>query len=270
MSKAMLMKAHLYPLSLLLYSLLKAASCQAELETGLGISAVHVPHYLGSEEAEVYVVPVPYIRYRSENLNIDRNFIQQKLFQRGKLSVELSLSGAIPVDNDKSSAREGMDDLDFIGEMGPAVQYHFRGDRLSENALYLSLPIRGAISTDFTQAQYRGYTFNPRLIWRRTYQYVGMQVRSQVSTGFRSASSHMHDYIYGVDARFKTEEREQYDANSGYGGITLSYSSSLLFDDYMLAGFIRYTNIRGASFEDSPLVSQKSNLLFGGAWVHLF
>jgi len=251
-------------------SLVGSLASHAELETGLGISAVHVPHYLGSEDAEIYVVPVPYIRYRSENLNIDRNFIQQKLFHRGQWSIELSLSGAVPVDNDKSAAREGMDDLDFIGEMGPALQYHFRGDRLSENALYFSAPVRGAISTDLTHARYRGYTFNPRLIWRRSYQYDDMQVRSQVSSGLRFASAHMHDYIYGVDERFKTDERESYDAASGYGGITLSFSSSLLFDDYMLAGFIRYANIAGATFVDSPLVKQSSSILFGGAWVHLF
>jgi hypothetical protein len=38
----------------------------------------------------------------------------------------------------------------------------------------------------------------------------------------------------------------------------------------MLAGFVRYANIAGARFEDSPLVRQQSSLLFGGAWIHLF
>jgi outer membrane protein len=250
--------------------LLLATVSHAELETGLGITVVKVPHYLGSDESEVYVLPVPYIRYQSENLNIDRNFIQQKLFQRGKWSIEISLSGAVPVDNEKSSARKGMDDLDFIGEIGPALQYHFSGDRLNNNALYLSMPIRGAISTDFTQASYRGYSFNPRLFWRKAYQYEDMLVRSQVSAGMRSASSHMHDYIYGVDARFSNDERKQYSGSAGYGGLTTSYNVSVLFDDYMLAGFIRYANVRGASFEDSPLVRQRSSYLFGGAWIHLF
>ena len=243
---------------------------QAELETGLGLSAVHIPHYLGSDEAENYIVPVPYIRYRSETINIDRNLIQTKLYQQGKWSIELSFGGAVPVDSDKSKAREGMADLDFIGEMGPALHYHFRGDRLADNALYLSMPMRGAISTDFTQARYRGYSFNPKLIWRRAYQYEGMLVRSQVSAGVRSASSHMHDYIYGVEGRFEKEGRRQYEGKSGYGGFTFSYSSSLLFNDYMVAGFIRYGNVAGAAFENSPLVKQQSNLLFGAAWVHLF
>jgi outer membrane scaffolding protein for murein synthesis (MipA/OmpV family) len=254
----------------LLFLLLLAVKSHADLETGIGLSAVQVPHYLGSSESEVYVLPVPYIRYQSETLNIDRNFIQQKLFQQGNWSIEISLSGAVPVDNEKSSAREGMDDLDFIGELGPALQYHFNGDRLSDNALYLSLPVRGAISTDFTQASYRGYTFNPRLIWRKAYQLESSLVRSQLSGGLRSASSHMHDYIYGVDDKFKNEGRKQYTGNAGYGGFTASYNASILFDDYMLAGFIRYANISGASFEGSPLVQQNTSLLFGIAWIHLF
>lgn len=250
--------------------LLLASLSQAQLETGLGLSIVNVPHYLGSDESEVYVLPVPYIRYQSKTLNIDRNFIQQKLFQSGRWSIEMSLSGAIPVDNDRSSAREGMDDLDFIGEIGPALQYHFRGDRLSDNALYLSMPFRGAISTDFTQASYRGYTFNPRMIWRNAYQFETHLIRSQWSAGFRSASSHMHDYIYGVDAQFAREDREEYQGKIGYGGLTVSYNASVYFDDYMLAGFVRYGNVVGASFKDSPLVRQNSSFLFGVAWIHLF
>lgn len=259
-----------YIRSILVSLIFVSASSFAELEAGIGLSGVHVPHYLGSDQASDYVLPFPYIRYRSEKLNIDRNFIQGKVFQNGKLSIEISLSGAIPVDSENNKAREGMDDLDFIGELGPALQYHFTGDRLSENALYLSLPIRGAISTDFTQARYRGYTFNPRMIWRRAYHYDGLLVRSQISMGVRSASSHMHDYIYGVDERFASPEREKYTAQSGYGGATIGYSSTLLFDDYMLAGFIRYANISGASFEDSPLVRQNTSLLFGAAWAYLF
>ena len=245
-------------------------TANAELETGLGATLVHIPHYLGSNEAEDYLLPVPYIRYRSERLNIDRNLVQTKLFQHGKWNIELSFGGAVAVDSDKSDAREGMDDLGFIGEMGPALQYHFRGNRSTDNALYLTMPIRGAVSTDFTQAEYRGYSFNPQLIWRRSYPLEGMLVRSQVSTGLRSASSHMHDYIYGVDAEFANADREAYRGKSGYGGFTFSYSSSIKFEKYIIAGFVRYGNISGASFEDSPLVKQNSNLMFGIAWAYLF
>ncbi len=254
----------------LLYLLLFATNVQAELEAGLGLGIMRIPHYLGSNESETYVLPIPYIRYRSENLNIDRNFVQQKLFQHGKWSMELSISGTVPVDNDKSSARKGMDDLDFIGELGPSLQYHFDGDRLSDDALYLSMPIRSAISTDFTQASFRGYTFNPRLIWRKSYQYEDFLIRSQVSSGLRFASYHMHEYIYGVDAQFETPQRDQYYVGSGYGGLTLSYNSSVKFEGYMLAGFVRYANIAGASFEGSPLVQQNLSILVGGAWIYLF
>lgn len=242
----------------------------AQLEAGFGMSAMTVPHYVGSDEAEQYYLPFPYLRYRSEKLTIDRNLIQGNLWQSGHWSLEISLGGAVKVDSDKSQARAGMDDLDFIIEAGPALHYYFLGSRSKGNALFLELPVRGANSTDFTQAAYRGYTFNPRVVWRREYWLSGYEVRPQLSVGLRSASSHYHDYIYGVNAEFVTTERGPYDAKAGYGGWQLGYSTAVLWDDWLAAGFMRYVNIAGSAFEDSPLVKKRSSLLAGFAVAYLF
>jgi len=122
----------------------------AKLETGFGMSATHVPHYIGSDQSRNYYLPFPYIHYRSEKLNIDRNLIQTKLWGRGNLSLEISLGGSIPVDSEDNRARAGMDDLDFIIEAGPALHYYFLGDRTQDNALLVSLPVRAAVVTNFT------------------------------------------------------------------------------------------------------------------------
>ena len=242
----------------------------AKLEVGLGMSAVHVPHYIGSDEAEDFYLPFPYLRYRSEKISVDRNLIQANLWRTGNWSLEISLGGAVKVDSDKNEARQGMSDLDFIIEAGPAVHYYFQGNRKQENALYFELPLRGAISTDFTAGEYRGYTFNPRVVWRRGYQMGPYEVRPQLTVGIRTASSHYHDYTYGVKGQDVTEQRQQYKAQSGYGGFQLGYSTAVLWSDWLVAGFMRYVNISGAAYDDSPLVKKENSVLLGVASAYLF
>jgi len=256
--------------SLLLFAMLYGSTAMAELETGIGFGYAHVPDYIGSDEAEDYLLPLPYIRYRSETLNIDRNAIQGNLWRRGNWSLELSFGGAIRVESEDNAARQGMDDLDFIGEAGPALHYYFRGDRLADNALFLVLPLRSAISTDFTSAQFRGATFNPTLYWRRAYHINNIEVRPQLSAELRSATAAYHDYFYGVDAAFVTEQRRRYNASSGFGGCGFSYSTALVWEQYLLAGFARWINIQQAEFADSPLVKQQHASYFGVAGAYLF
>lgn len=257
-------------LLVLLSGCLVSVQALGQLEAGFGMSAVHVPHYVGSDEAEQFYLPFPYLRYRSEKLTIDRNLIQGNLWQSGHWSLEVSLGGAVKVDSDKSQARAGMNDLDFIIEAGPALHYYFLGSRSKGNALFLELPVRAANSTDFTQAAYRGYTFNPRVVWRREYWLSGYEVRPQLAVGLRSASGHYHDYIYGVDSEFATVERSAYQAKAGYGGWQLGYSTAVLWDQWLVAGFMRYVNISGSAFEDSPLVKTRSSLIAGFAFAYLF
>lgn len=249
---------------------LGSAASFAQLEAGIGISAVHVPHYIGSDEANDFYLPFPYIRYRSEKLNIDRNLIQGNLWRSGNWSLEISLGGSVKVDSDKNQARNGMDDLDFIIEAGPALHYYFSGDRTTENALLLQLPIRFAMSTDFTDLGQQGFTSIPRLVWRRGYFLNGYEVRPQISVGVRLGTEGYHDYIYGVEPEFETPERSSYEAKAGYGGLQLAYSTAVLWDDYLVALGLRYVQINGASYEDSPLVTRSDSLLAGLAVAYLF
>ncbi len=256
--------------ALLFFVLSLSQLSHAGLEVGLGISAVNIPHYLGSDEAETYFLPFPYLRYRSETINIDRNLIQTNLWRHGNWSLELSLGGAFKVDSDKSQARKGMDDLDFILEVGPALHYYFLGDRSKDNAMFIELPIRQAMSTDFTQVHGRGFSINPRIIWRRGYMMGTYEVRPQLSFGLRNANGQYHDYIYGVDNQFANAQRAEYKADSGYGGWQAGYSTAVLWNNWLVAGFMRYSNIHGTAFTDSPLVKQENNTLVGLAAAMLF
>lgn len=234
------------------------------------MSATHVPHYIGSDQTSNYYLPFPYIHYRSEKLNIDRNLIQTKLWGRGNLSLEVSLGGSIPVDSENNRAREGMDDLDFLIEAGPALHYYFLGDRTKDNALFISFPIRAAVASNFTYFQQKGFTSNPTLIWRRGYFINQYRIKPQVMLGLRSADSGYYDYIYGVDQRFETAKRSRYEASTGYGGWRAGYSTIVRWQDKLFGVFINYINTSGASFDDSPLYKQDESLMAGVAIAHIF
>jgi outer membrane protein len=261
------------PVSGLLLSLtvlLAALPAYAGLEMGLGGVTTYVPHYIGSDEAETLNVPFPYLRYRSEKITIDRDLIQGNLWKSGNWTLEMSLGGAIKVDSDKSIARKGMDDLDYILEVGPALNYFFLGDRATDNAVLLELPVRGAISSDFTEARYRGISFNPRLVWRRGYLMNGYQIRPQISVGIRAADADLNNYSYGVDSQFVTVDRAAYQGSAGYGGTEFGYSTAVLWGNWLTAGFMRYVNAKGAAFEDSPLFRQDDSWVVGFAVAYLF
>ena len=242
----------------------------AGLEVGIGAATTYVPHYIGSDESEIFYLPFPYLRYRSEKITIDRNLIQGNLWRSGNWSLEMSLGGSVKVDSDKSTARSGMDDLDFIIEAGPALHYYFLGDRSEDNALFIDFPLRAAISTDFTGADHQGFTFNPRVVWRRGYWMGDFEVRPQMSLGLRSADSKFHDYFYGVDLKDVTAQRSVYSGKAGYGGIQFNYSTAVLWGNWLTAGFMRYVNSNGASFEDSSLIKQDDNWVVGFAVAYLF
>jgi len=96
------------------------------------------------------------------------------------------------------------------------------------------------------------------------------EVRPQMSLGLRSADSKFHDYFYGVDLKDVTAQRSVYSGKAGYGGIQFNYSTAVLWDNWLTAGFMRYVNSNGASFEDSSLIKQDDNWVVGFAVAYLF
>jgi outer membrane scaffolding protein for murein synthesis (MipA/OmpV family) len=66
-----------------------------------------------------------------------------------------------------------------------------------------------------------------------------------------------------------TPQRSAYQANRGYSGWSSLISASQRFDRMWLGAFIRYDNLQGTGFQDSPLVETRHALLagIGLAWV---
>jgi len=78
-----------------------------------------------------------------------------------------------------------------------------------------------------------------------------------------------HAYYYEVDPVYATANRPAYRASGGYSGTVLVGSMSRHFGRLWVGGFIRYDNLSGTAFHDSPLLETDHSLMGGIAiaWV---
>jgi len=231
----------------------------SELDLGLGVGALSYPNYLGAEDSTVLSFPYPYIDYRSEKLKIDKDGLEQELFSIKGLTARVSMSGSLPAK--ASKAREGMDELDLAGEIGPALVYKLY--EKGEFSIKLDLPIRAVISTDFDSIDYRGYLYElkTKIEYTSASNYL-----YQFHTGAVWGDSRYHNYIYGVKKEFVTSTRDYYQADAGYAGYKTSFGISKKFKKVWVGVFIRYYDLRGVAFEDSPLLA-KDSAIYSGAFV---
>ncbi|WP_341502698.1 MipA/OmpV family protein [Gallaecimonas sp. GXIMD4217] len=242
----------------------------ATLELGLGATVTYLEDYVGAGEGQTYVLPFPYIYYRSDKLSIDRNLIRGELAEKGPWRLELSLSGSIPADSDDNRARRGMMDLGWLGSAGPALQYYLDGDGHSDNAFYLELPVRAAVSLDDGDLHGRGVEVEPALVWQRRYQWGSWDLKPTLRVGPRWASRDYHQYYYGVAPEFALADRPAYQAGSGFGGWKLAAGLTLRHGHWWLGAFVRGHELGDASFRDSPLVKDSQSLSGGVALAWVF
>jgi outer membrane protein len=83
-------------------------------------------------------------------------------------------------------------------------------------------------------------------------------------------SQRQNAYYYSVAPQYATPARPAYEAPSGYAGMQYTMGMSKRFPNFWLGAFLRYGNLSGARFEDSPLVVQKDSLAAGVALSWIF
>ena len=94
------------------------------LELGIGVTSIHLPDYRGSSEQRNYLLPLPFVIYRGENIRADRDGIRGLLFKHPRMALNVSIGGYVPVDSADNPQREGMSDLDPTFEVGPSLNFH--------------------------------------------------------------------------------------------------------------------------------------------------
>ncbi|MGB5327542.1 MAG: MipA/OmpV family protein [Gammaproteobacteria bacterium] len=255
------------PVSLTLLLLATEALAQGPLPTleiGAGVSAISLPDYRGSADSSSYVLPFPYIKYRGDRLRVDGG-AKGIIFESEDLLLTLSADLTLPADDDTRD-REGMDELDAIFEIGPALNYRFYP--MQHSALWVDLPLRFGytVNSDF---EHIGYVFAPRLSWRKPATRLG-ESKIRLSIGPLFADHRYHDYFYSVDDADATATRPAYEADAGYSGLRSEFTYSKRIGRYWLGGFIRYDDMNGAVIDDSPLVSDNETWTAGIALAWVF
>lgn len=235
-------------------------------EVGLGIAPITMPSYRGARSRELYPVPLPYIDYRGDYLRIDREGVRGLLYDSDRIRLDLSGDGAIPAATDEDGPREGMPDLDPILEFGPSLNI-----TLMENPgtrLRLRLPVRVAMAVDFFSIYHAGWKAHPHISFDAREALRGWNVGTAIGPLF--ADKKYHAFYYDVAGRYANESRKRYRSGGGYSGTSLMLTTSRRFRHVWAGMFLRYDNLAGATFIDSPLVETRHSVMAGFGIAYIF
>jgi outer membrane scaffolding protein for murein synthesis (MipA/OmpV family) len=238
-------------------------------EAGVSAIGLYAPDYRGSDQMSAFGLPLPYLIYRGEWLRADREGVRAQLIESDRIQFNFSAGLGLPVDSDSNEARRGMPEVDWVVELGPAMNLNLARWDAGKGELDLRLPVRAAFAVD-DGFDYVGAVFAPnlRLTLRNVAWAGGAQLR--VSTGPLFATDDYHRFYYGVEPQFATATRPAYRPDGGYSGWDLSASAVKFAGDWRLFGFAGADFIVGAEFEDSPLIRKRSTWSVGGGVAYVF
>jgi len=237
-------------------------------EVGLGAGLVSFPAYRGSDQQHTRALPVPYLAYRGDFIRADRDGIRGVFFDSDRVEINVSLSASLPVDSNGNRARRGMSDLRPTVEIGPSFAVGLWKSSDQRARVDLRMPVRAALGIG-GGIRHIGTVFAPSL---------NLDVRNAFgrrnwNLGFLAGpiygDARFHRHFYSVDVADALPDRPHYRINAGYGGAQLVAALSKRFERFWVGGFVRYDDLHGAVFEDSPLVRRKNAWAagIGIAWI---
>ena len=239
-------------------------------ELGAGLAAFHVPDYRGADEGRAYLLPLPYFVYRGERLRADRDGLRGELFESDRVELNLSAGLAVPVRAGRNAARRGMPRLDPVLEVGPSLGIRLAEDRGAGSDWRLSVPLRAAFAVDDWQLRDIGFVLAPRLRYTQRAVAALGGATLRVAGGPNFSSRAYHRYVYDVPAAQAAPARPAYTARGGYAGLTLSVTADRAIGAHRFYAYAAADSVRGAEFDDSPLVRRTSGFGVGIAYVYVF
>ncbi len=259
-------------LGLLACALAAPLAVQAEekplWEVGAGVAAFSFPSYRGSDQTNNFLMPVPHFTYHGDFLKADRHGIRGSFFDSDRLDLTVSFALSPPARSKDISARSNMPDLEGTFEIGPEMDITFWRSENRARFVKLLLPLRAAFTVESTPKDI-GWVFHPKLNMDIT-DLPGMPGWNLgMLAGPLFGDKRQHAYYYSVAPQYATPSRPAFEAKAGYAGMQYLVALSKRFPKYWIGGFVRYDNLGGATFEDSPLVRQKDYFAGGIAitWI---
>lgn len=249
------------PLALLCLAPISHAEELPLWELGLGLGGLHQPYYVGTKETRTFAFPVPVPVYRGDVFKSDDEGMRAELLNNDRYKLEVSLDFNLAIDSDDVALRNGMPDVDSRLQIGPSLEVNLqRGDT---HHWLLNLPVRANFGFSSDGVDESGFTFAPNVTYFKDFEWRRKPWRAGVALGPQFGTRDYQNVYYGVDEAFTTDTRPAFQASSGYSGSRLLMTLRSKDKDRLWVWFLRYENISGASFEDSPLVETNDGLSAG-------
>jgi len=247
----------------------RAAGEKPLWEIGAGVSALTLPAYRGSDQTNNFILPIPFFSYHGDFFKADRHGIRGSFFDTDRVDLTVSLALSPPMGSNDIPVRTGMPDLKATFEVGPQVDLTLWRSENRARFLKLLMPLRAALTVEGSPEGV-GWVFSPTLNVDIT-DLPGMPGWNLgLLAGPLFGSQRQNAYYYSVAPQYATPARPTYEAPSGYAGMHYTMGMSKRFPNFWLGAFLRYGNLSGARFEDSPLVVQKDSLGAGVALSWIF
>ena len=235
-------------------------------EFGLGVAAVRFPDYRGSDQNSTYVLPLPFVAYRGSFFRADRDGARAVLLAGSRVVVDISVSASVPSRSKNNDARQGMPNLPGTFEIGPNVNVELWKSADRRYSFDLRMPVREAVTLQASPKPF-GATFSPNL----AFDMKGVSDKWNIGmlAGPLFADRYYHQRLYGVSSEFAAPGRPAYDASGGYAGWRATAAFSRRLGNAWLGGFVRYDDMRGATFASSPLLRSDHVVTagFGVSWI---
>lgn len=237
-------------------------------EVGVGAGAFSFPSYRGSDQTNNFLIPVPLFTYHGDFFKADRHGIRGSFFDSDKVDLTVSFALSPPAPSKDIKIRSGMPDLEATFEIGPQVDFTFWRSENRARFVKLLMPLRAAFTVEGSPKDI-GWVFHPKLNMDITDIPAMPGWNLGMLAGPLFGDKRQHAYYYDVESRYATVGRPAYESKAGYAGMQYLVALSKRFPKYWVGGFVRYDNLGGAVFEDSPLVRQKDYFAAGFAvtWV---
>jgi hypothetical protein len=134
--------------------------------------------------------------------------------------------------------------------------------------LDLQVPVRAAF-TIAGSPQSIGWIGDPRLILKIKDTFGLPGWKTDLSSGPMFIDKKYSDYYYSVAPQYATAVRPAYTAPGGYSGTQFDVTVTKRFSNIWFVAHVHYDTLRGAVFQDSPLVQRNYDWSagFGVAWI---
>ncbi|MBL6457047.1 MipA/OmpV family protein [Belnapia sp. T6] len=241
------------------------------LEMGVFGGAALLPDYPAAGQSHVRGLVLPWVIYRGELLRSDDRGVRGRVYRNRDLELTLNFNGALGIHSRDNRAREGMPNLDYLGEIGPSLRWVAWQDPARRSRVTLEAPLRGVFSTDFSSVRFRGFVVAPEVAYERG-DLLRPGARARIGIGPVFASGRLMDYFYRVEGQYARPGRPAYDASGGYLGLRMQFSYRVPVTERLsLTAGGRLENFSGATNAGSPLFKSEFNAsLVGGVSFALY